>query len=630
MGYYTIGIAGHIDHGKTTLTKALTNVDTDRLKEEKERNISIELGYAPFQIKENYHVSIIDVPGHEKFIRQMIAGVTGIDLVLVVVAADEGLMPQTKEHFEILSLLGIKQAIIVVTKADLVDDEQLELASEEIRDYVNDTDFKTAEIVYVDGVSKRGISTLNEKIIGNLDQLQKRDDKGALRLPVDQVFTLQGHGTILRGTLHDGTITAGQSITILPDGYKGKVRQLQSQNKTVTKAFPGQRVAINISGIDRGKLQRGHVIVDSGHYAISECIDVIIRTTRLMELPLKQRTLVKLHIGTSEVMGKIVFFDRNTLEAVAEEEVYCQIRLDEPIVAKKGDRFILRRPSPTETFAGGKVINVNGGKYHFGSKTINMLKQMEKGSLLDQLISLLEEHKLLSYENMIKQLGLTKQELNQLLEEGVAAGQIIKLSGQIFAYTVVKQLDDDVLLHLEQYHIQNPLRHGIPKAELIQTYKKSYPEKLVNAVFDQLKINNDICLNGPNIYLNTFQPALPKQWEKRMNGVIDKLEEQGLEPKPIEELTVQAEIPDKIAKEFINYLKNEQIVDKLDEKHLIHHKVLHHTTHVLKDEYPDSFTLQEAKSVLNVSRKYLVLILELLDRKKVTIRNDQKRKWTAI
>ncbi len=219
MAYFTIGIAGHIDHGKTTLTKALTNVDTNRLKEEKERNISIELGYAPFHLREGYHVSVIDVPGHEKFIKQMIAGVTGIDLVIAVIAADEGVMPQTKEHFEILSLLGIKQAIIAVTKADLVDNELLERVDENIWDYIKGTVFETAEIVHVDGISKRGIPELKRKIVESLDRCKKRDDNGALRLPIDQVFTLQGHGTILRGTVYDGTITVGQSITVLPDGY---------------------------------------------------------------------------------------------------------------------------------------------------------------------------------------------------------------------------------------------------------------------------------------------------------------------------------------------------------------------------------------------------------------------------
>ncbi|MEH7334103.1 selenocysteine-specific translation elongation factor [Neobacillus drentensis] len=627
MAYYTIGIAGHIDHGKTTLTKALTNVDTDRLKEEKERNISIELGYAPIHLKEGYHVSVIDVPGHEKFIKQMIAGVTGIDLVIAVIAADEGVMPQTKEHFEILSLLGIKQAIIAVTKSDLADEELLELVEDNIRDYIKGTVFETADIVYVDGLSKRGIPELKRKIIESLDRCKKRDDNGALRLPVDQVFTLQGHGTILRGTVYDGTITVGQSITVLPDGYKAKIRQLQSQNQTVLQAFAGQRVAINISGINRDKVHRGHVIVNSNHYVVTDCIDVTIRTTRLMEFPLKQRAPVKLYIGTSEVMGKIVFFDRNTLEISAGEEVYCQIRLEEPIVAKKGDPFILRRPSPMETFAGGKIINVTGKKYRFGVKTIEKLKQMEKGSIIERLILLLEEQKFLSGESIIKHLGLTSQELKLLLKEGEATGQITQISGQFVAQTIIIRIKNDILLELERYHHQYPLRPGISKAEVIQIYKKSYPEKLLNAVFEQLKANNDISLNGSNVCLCSFKPTIPKHWEKQMYEVISRLERQGLEPQPIGDLIAQAGIPVKLTAEFINYLKNEQIADTLDEKHLVHRKAVNYAITQLKKAYPNTFSLQEAKSIVEVSRKYLVSILELLDRKRLTARHEQLRKW---
>ncbi|MGM0900414.1 MAG: selenocysteine-specific translation elongation factor [Bacillota bacterium] len=627
MSYYTIGIAGHIDHGKTTLTKALTNVDTDRLKEEKERNISIELGYAPFQIKEGYHVSIIDVPGHEKFIRQMIAGVTGIDLAVIVVAADEGLMPQTKEHIEILSLLGIEQVIFAITKADLVDEEQLELAEEEIRDYIDGTIFETADIIYVDGISKRGISEFKEKAIEKLYQCQRRDDVGALRLPIDQVFSLQGHGTILRGTVFNGSISTGQSITVLPQGYKAKVRQLQSQNENVCQAFAGQRVAVNISGIDRQHVNRGNVIVNSNHYALTDCIDVIIRTTKLMELPLKQRSLVKLHIGTSEVMGKIIFFDRNTLEVEAGEEVYCQIRLDEPIVGKKGDRFILRRPTPVETFAGGRIINVNGKKYRFGKTTIDILKQLEQGSDLDRLIFLLQEYKLLSSEDIIKQLGLTEQELHLLLEEGKSSDQIIQISRQYTTQTIVKQIENNIIQQLKQYHDQYPLRSGISKAELLQIYNENYSDKLVSAVIQKLNTDNLICLRGPNISLDNFQTRLPKQWEKKMTAVIRQLEEQGLEPQPIGELMNQTGMSTKLATEYLNYLKNEGIVEKLDEKHFIHHKVVSVSCNLLKNAYPNSFTLQEAKTILNTSRKYLVWFLELLDQKKWTVRDNNKRLW---
>ncbi|WP_182917185.1 selenocysteine-specific translation elongation factor [Bacillus sp. PK3_68] len=627
MSYYTIGIAGHIDHGKTTLTKALTDVDTDRLKEEKERNISIELGYAPIHLKKDYQVSIIDVPGHEKFIKQMIAGVTGIDLVIVAIAADEGIMPQTKEHFEILSLLGIEKAIIAITKAETVDNEQLELAKEEIKDYLHETVFNTAEVIYVDGISKRGITELKLEIVKNLEQLPQKDIDGAFRLPIDQVFTLQGHGTIIRGTIYDGMITTGQPILILPDGYQAKIRQLQSQNQVVSQAYAGQRVAINISGVARDKLQRGHVLVDSNHYATTNCIDIVMRTTVLMRHSLKQRELVKLHIGTSEVMGKLVFFDRNVLEAHANEAVYCQIRLEEPIVGKKGDRFILRRPSPMETFAGGKIINVSGEKYPFGKETVEKLKQMEKDSPLEQLMTLLRRHKQLTPEEMIKQLGVTEEGLHRLLEEGELTNKITRLEGHFISRDVVAQLENDIFTQAAQYHEQHPLRTGIPKAEVVQTLKHLYPEKLINAVLEQMKSQGLVCLSGPSVFLKTFQPSMPKQWEKKMLSVINQIESQGLEPMPFKEIITQTNMPDALAKDFLDFIIREKIVERLDEKHLIHHTIVNELISLLKRKHKESFTLQEAKSTLNTSRKFLVLFLELLDLKKVTVRDDNKRRW---
>lgn len=627
MNYYTIGMAGHIDHGKTTLTKALTNIDTDRLKEEKQRKISIELGYAPFSLSQDLQVTIIDVPGHEKFIKQMIAGIAGIHLVLIVVAADEGLMPQTKEHIEILSLLGIENAIIAITKADTVDDEQLELAKEEIRDYISDTTFKTADIIYVDGISKRGIPELKAAIMDELQHLPRQETNGALRLPIDQVFTLQGHGTIVRGTIYDGAITTGQSVTILPDGHKAKVRQLQSQNQSVTKAYAGQRVAINLTGVERNHLHRGQVTVDTEHYATTTCIDVVIQTTTLMEHSLKQREMIKLHIGTSEVTGKIIFFDRNRLEAERNQTVYCQLSLDEPIVGKRNDRFILRRPSPMETFAGGKIINISGKKHRFGSETVASLKQLENSTPLERLITLLSEHKQLTQEDMIKQLGVTEESLHKLLKEGQANGQIAQLGGQFIASSVVSDIRNDCLSKIEHYHTQYPLRTGIDKAELIQTFKKTYPELLTNLVLEQLKQEGHIYFNQSSIHLHNFQPSMPHAWKKQMTALIQTLEKQGLEPSPVQELIAQFKIPTSLADDFITFIKEEKIADNLDEKHFIHRKVIDESMKRLKGKFPDMFTIQDARSILQTSRKFLVPFLELLDREKVTVREDNRRRW---
>src|SRR3954451_2388835 len=345
--YFTIGMAGHIDHGKTSLTKALTNVDTDRLKEEKERQISIELGFAPLYEDGDIQISVIDVPGHERFIRQMIAGVAGIDLVVLVVAADEGVMPQTREHLEILKFLGVKSGLVAITKIDRVEEEFVELVKEDIFEELQGTVFEQAPYVLVDSISLKGIEELKTMIIETLKNQEMRDIRGALRLPIDQVFTVKGQGTVVRGTVYEGSVEEGQLLKVMPKGLDVRARQIQVHHHSANQAFAGQRAAINLSGVAKEELERGDVLVSSEHFIVTKTIDVAIHLVSDLDYMVKQRMPIKCHIGTAEVMGRIVFFDRNEIET-ENEEILCQLRLDDEIVTKRGDRFILRRPSPQE------------------------------------------------------------------------------------------------------------------------------------------------------------------------------------------------------------------------------------------------------------------------------------------
>ncbi|WP_234946545.1 selenocysteine-specific translation elongation factor [Bacillus sp. m3-13] len=306
--HYTIGMAGHIDHGKTTLTKALTGVDTDRLKEEKERQISIELGYAPLEMEDGSLLSIIDVPGHERFIRQMIAGVSGIDLVILVVAADEGVMPQTKEHLEIVKFLQIQKGIIAITKKDKVEEELLDLVQEEIMDELEGSVFHHAPVVFLDSTKNIGIENLKETIRGQLQNIQHKQETGDFRLPIDQVFTIKGQGTVVRGTILEGIVQTEDELQILPAGVPVKARQLQVHNKMVNKAKAGQRVAVNLPNISAEDITRGDVLVLSQTYETTDTIDVSLKFIKKLQYPIKQRSVVKVHIGTAEVMGKIIFF----------------------------------------------------------------------------------------------------------------------------------------------------------------------------------------------------------------------------------------------------------------------------------------------------------------------------------
>lgn len=338
--YYTIGMAGHIDHGKTTLTKALTSVDTDRLKEEKERSISIEPGFAPLYNDAEMEISVVDVPGHERFIRQMIAGVAGIDLVVLVVAADEGVMPQTKEHLDILALLGITQGIVVLTKISKVEEELRDLALEEVIDELKGTVFEGATILMADSLSGEGVERLKQIVITTLKGMASKSVRGDFRLPIDQVFTVKGQGTVVRGTVFEGTLDTGEEIIILPQGIHTKAKQIQAHHRKESSVFAGQRAAINLSGVDYKEIKRGNVLVTSTHFTVTNTIDVCLKVLRAVNHPIKQRMPIVAHVGTSEVMGKLVFFDRNKVDSES-DDILCQIRLNETIVAKRDRKSVV-------------------------------------------------------------------------------------------------------------------------------------------------------------------------------------------------------------------------------------------------------------------------------------------------
>lgn len=625
--YFSIGMAGHIDHGKTSLTKALTNIDTDRLKEEQERNISIELGFAPLDVdNSDLQISIIDVPGHERFIRQMISGVTGIDLVMLIVAADEGVMPQTKEHLDILHLLGVQEAIVVITKIDRVEEELLELVEEDIRDHIAHTSFKEAPILAVDSISRKGIEPLKKKIESLLMNLPNRDVKGSFRLPIDQVFTVQGQGTVVRGTIYEGAVREEDSLMILPSQKKGRVRQLQVHKEKVSHAHAGQRAAINIGGIDRSEINRGDVLVKSDHFIITNTIDVTLQLVDDMQYPLKQRALIKVHTGTAEVMGNIVFFDRNDVKSEA-EEILCQIRLHENIVARRGDRYIVRRPTPVETIGGGWIIDPRGEKYRFGSDTIAMLEQKREGTPEDRIASVLDEKKSVTLEELIQETSLDKEELQEVIAMMEENRKIVKIKN----YFVLCSLLDSEYEHLEEllitYHKEHPLRYGMNKPELKQQLQ--LPPKMVDTVLSSWESQGMLKKRGPFISSPEFEPHYPPAWEKRMQEVMTSVENDFLQVKPFHTYGEEKGIPSDLLDEMLSYLVSENKVVKLDEKHVITSTSYQKAINELKDQTENIFGLKEAKDTWGVSRKYLIPLLEKMDEENITKRHEGEREWVS-
>lgn len=621
--YFTIGMAGHIDHGKTTLTKALTNVDTDRLKEEKERQISIELGFAPLYEDEHIQISVIDVPGHERFIRQMIAGVAGIDLVVLVVAADEGVMPQTKEHLEILGFLGIKSGIVAITKMDKVDEEFSELVKDDIYEELSGTVFENSPFVLVDSLSHKGIDVLKSQIIHTLGQQDVRDSNGPFRLPIDQVFTVKGQGTVVRGTVFEGAIEEGQLLTLMPQGIEVRARQLQVHHQPAIQAFAGQRVAINISNVTREEIERGDVLVSSEHFNITRTIDVAIQMVEDLEHLVKQRMPIKCHIGTAEVMGRIVFFDRNELKENS-DEILCQLRLEEEIVTKRGDRFILRRPSPQETIGGGWVIDPKGEKYRFGHQTIEKLEKKKAGSPTERITAALIEAKSLSIDELIKRTSLDKEEVSIAL----SAEEFIHYSSKEYTLqAIIKAVEEELFDRLNDYHNKFPLRNGFNKAELLQGLQKWYPKSLVEYVIEQESATKLFHRKGQFVSLTTFSPHVPSSWKKRTDNLLDELKRDGLQVKYLHDYIKVSGIPEALVEDVKRYWIDRDIIIPLDDAYYYHGEVFTEAVKRLQAKTDHEFNVGKAKEVLGLSRKYMIPFLERLDDNGITKRIDNKRIW---
>ncbi|SDH01325.1 selenocysteine-specific elongation factor [Alteribacillus persepolensis] len=625
---YTIGMAGHIDHGKTSLTKALTQIDTDRLKEEKERNISIEPGFAPLYINDDMHVSIIDVPGHEKFIRQMIAGVAGIDAVVLTVAADEGVMPQTKEHLDILSLLDVNGGLIAVTKADKVDNELLQLAGEDIREAVKGTPFEHVDMVYVDSLSGQGVEDVLHKIEEVLKDIPQRNAKGPFRLPIDQVFTVHGQGTVVRGTVYEGSIQEGESVQILPSQQNSKIRQLQIHGEKVKEGTAGQRLAMNLSSIAKENVKRGDVVVSADHYVTTSVIHVVLFTADDFRYALKQRGFVKLHLGTAEVYGRIVFFDRNVLEPGQTNEVVCQLRLDEPVVTKREDRFILRRPTPAETIGGGWVINPNGERLRFGKESIERLQREQQGTPKDHISDALREEKWLTLAELAARTGLIEEEVDKKVRELIDEAVVWELSNEKFVLTeTYKQFIEHVTDELNEFHQAHPLRTGKNKEELKAARIGELPKEVTERFLEEAEKKNLIERQKQYVALASFEPHYPAGWEKRMERVQKRWTEDGLSVLPFDDYAKGENLPADLVQELKWYAVETGIAVKMDDKHLWPAVSAERAADELYRAHPTSFTLQQAKDVLNVSRKYLVPFLEWMDEAKKTKRLDQERVW---
>ncbi|MGI6679479.1 MAG: selenocysteine-specific translation elongation factor [Dehalobacterium sp.] len=627
-----IGTAGHVDHGKTVLTKKLTGVDTDRLKEEKKRGISIDLGFAPLTLPSGIQVGLVDVPGHERFIKNMLAGIAGIDLVLLIIAADEGVMPQTREHLDIINLLEVKSGIVVVTKADLVDEEWLELLQEEITETLVGTGLEDAPIIPVSAFTGQGIPDLLAMIDKIAQGIPPKMIAGKMRLPVDRVFTITGFGTVVTGTLWSGRLSVGDTVEILPAGQKARVRTLQVHGAKVTEAAAGQRVAANLAGVDTEEILRGYVVAQPGLLTPAYRIDVKLNLLKHAEHPIAQRTRVRVHHGTQEVLGRVQLLDRE--ELLPGESCFCQIVLETPLMPLRGDHYVLRSYSPMITVGGGTIIDPLPAKHkRYQDQVMKNLALKYKGEPKDLVLQALSEDQigLVLAEDIAANVGMEESSIREILEELIQSQEVnlVQGDGSSYYFLVTREGDwlESIKRRLNQYHHTYPLRSGMPKEDLRSRDFSQVPGKIFNMMIEHWIKEEKIKGESQSLALIEFSPQITPALTKSMQLIEEELLQEPFSPPGWDELAAKAGLKEEEKGEVLAWLIKNQRLIKVSEEIIFHQKSFQEAQDRIIKYLQEHGTIQlaETRDLLKTSRKYALPLLEYLDQTKITLRKGDQR-----
>jgi selenocysteine-specific elongation factor len=627
-----LGTAGHIDHGKTSLIKAVTGTDTDRLKEEKERGITIELGFASLDLPNGQHVGIVDVPGHEKFVKNMVAGATGIDIVVMVIAADEGVMPQTREHMEICTLLGIKHGFVALTKIDMVDEEWLELAMEDVRDFTAGTFLENTPIVPVSAVKEKGLQEFSRILETICNQVPERSLSSLFRLPVDRVFTMKGFGTVITGSLISGRVQVGDTVMIYPSMVTSRVRGIQVHNQGVNMAEAGQRTAINFQGLEKAAIKRGEMLALPGTLKPSFMVDLQLQYLASNKKPIKNRTRVRFHTGTSEILGNLVLLDREELPPG--EKAAVQLRLDEPVCLVKDDRFVIRSYSPVRTIGGGQVLNPIPPKHkRFKADVVQGLQSIAERSMEELIDYYIDQtgHAGAAFSDLVLMTNITEKSLEQQLQALLSRKTVLLVDrdSRIYMHTnSFQQLRQDLTGHLERYHKTNPLKAGMPKEELKTKLPPNLSPKLFNLLMNQMLKDDDISVVEDTVHLASHTVALGADQEDIRDKIIKTYKESGLQPPYFKELGKQLTADPSRARDVLNLLVKEGRLVKVKEDLFFDADAVTR----LKQRLVEFLTVNgeistpQFKEMTAASRKYVIPLIEFFDAQNFTIRIGDIRK----
>jgi len=628
-----LGTAGHIDHGKTSLVKAVTGIDTDRLKEEKERGITIELGFAHLDLPSGQHLGVVDVPGHEKFVKNMVAGATGIDIVAMVIAADEGVMPQTREHMEICTLLGVRHGLVVLTKVDLVDEEMLELAQEDIKEFTRGTFLENAPILPVSAVTGQGVPDFIQALDALSRQIPDRPSSTLFRLPVDRVFTMKGFGTVITGTLVSGKVQVGDAIMLYPSGVTSKVRGIQVHNQSVNSAEAGMRTAINFQGLDKESVDRGEVLSSPSALKSSYMVDVQFHYLVSAGKPLKNRSRVRFHTGTSEILGNLILLDHDELKPG--ETAVAQLRLDAPVAIVKGDHYVVRSYSPVRTIGGGQILNPIPPKHkRFQPAIVQGLKGILSSGPEGLIAFHIEAagHPGTSWADLRLMTSLTDKQLESALQGMMTARTVVQVDKEARTFIHKKSFDllvQETTEHLKSYHKAFPLKSGMLKEELKSKFPPDTDVKLFNLVLNQMIKDDAIVQEEKTVRLKVHKVSLAGDEATARQKMLKIYKDSTLQPPFFRDVTETLKADPAQAKDVLNLLIEEGLIVRTKDDLYFHADAIEDLRKRMVKflEQNGEMNPSQFKDMAGgASRKFLIPLLEYFDSKNVTLRVGDVRK----
>ena len=627
MKSVVLGTAGHIDHGKTSLVKALTGIDTDRLLEEKRRGISIELGFARMEIGD-VRFGIVDVPGHERFIKNMLAGAGGIDMVLLVVAADEGVMPQTREHLDIIDFLEVERGVVALTKSDLVDEEAIEIARLDAEEAIASTTINGAPIIPVSSTTGAGLDELKRALVAAAATIHARPESGAFRLPIDRVFVMEGFGTVVTGTCFSGSVGIGDRLDILPSGKQVRVRRIQVHGHDAERAFAGQRTALALHGVSKDEVQRGEHVVSPESLTKSWMVDVRLRVSPRWVRPIRHRERVRFHLASSEDLARIALLEGEKIEPG--KSALAQIRLETPVVPAVGDRFVVRSYSPMHTMAGGTVIDPHPKK-HGRQRTdeIEALRSREEGGHMALFLETVGDAGLkgVKTQDLVEATSLTREEVEQAVAAEMEIGSIRRSeNGRIFSADVWGIARRTILEQGRRFQERHPMRWGMTREEFRTALGKEASSPVVGELLEELAKDGEIELRGDKVRIGGGEIAFEGKAATERERIDAAFRTAGCAPPDVKEV-VAAGRDRALATEIVSALLDQEVLIKINPDILLHREAWAALLAALRKiaARDKTISVQAIREELGISRKYSVPILEYLDARKVTRREGDVR-----